>query len=235
MFTATRRLLARLAPALGVLVAGCGDAKTATPLPEPPMMDLGGVSVDGNVSTMLSPAPVTFLGEPGSTAPGATVHVTNLETTDRVVATTAGADGGFAISILASAGDELRFQAIDDGLRSAPVDARLDSAFDLVPTTRPACVGVSPGYDLDFGGRDSTSSVTLTNSCGADITVSASRLRLGSSEFTPEAVQAGVLADGQSAARGVSFTKGTGVAPEDVLFVDVTVAGSVVRYPFTLH
>lgn len=159
----------------------------------------------------------------------------DLDTTDPVVATTADTTGSFSISLPVVVGNVLRFQAASDGVRGAPVDGRVEASGLLAAVDGPACVEIDPGYELVFSASTTSGSVRITNGCAASITVSGSTLRLGLPEFTPEAVQPGVLAVGASTSRAASYTPSTQVEPEDVMFIDITVNGVTVKYPFTLR
>lgn len=231
------RLPAHLLPVASVLfLCACGDPKTATPLPEPPAIDLAGVRGPELAITLAGqPEHVELTAPAGAVPPGATVHVTDLDGADPVVATTAAVDGSFMVSVLLTPGDELRFQAIASGVRGAPLDARYESNGALTPSVRPDCVGIDPGFELDFSGGIANQSATITNSCADVITVSGSTLRLGLPEFTAEAVTAGPVPMGAATTRSASYTPSTRVEREDVMFVDITTGGATVRYAFTLH
>jgi hypothetical protein len=177
------------------------------------------------------------MGESGAVPPKATVRVTNLDSTAGAVATTADAQGAFLLTVSAESGDELRFQAVLDGQRSAPVDliyTLTDSALrELSPSPRHACVSLSPGFELSFD-TPGAESLLFSNACSQPLTLSNPRQRLGLEDFVLVTPLPLVVDDAASATADVEFSPTAAAEREDVLFLDLAAGDSVFRYPITL-
>lgn len=227
-----RGLIGRWGALLCVLgLVACGP-QGATPMPEPPSIDGDFIGPDREgISILSEPHPVPLLGRAGAVTPGAQVRVMNLDDAALPVQTaTAGADGSFQLTVLASSGDELRFLALLGGARSAPVDFIYTYDFIDVLTESPrhACVTLQPGFELELGA--SRASVRFQNACSGAIQLSASRFREGL-DFALVTPLPLVVAAGASAAVELELRNAPPPAREDVWFTDVTLGSTSIRYP----
>jgi hypothetical protein len=191
------------------------------------------------VNAAIARTPVSFVGDKGAAPANASLRVTNLEDTSLPVVTTTRGDGSFTVSVGVDRGDELRFVAVLDDRRLAPVDVRVGQQYSFAPVDRPACVQLDPGYALDFGKGGATRSVVVENACEDAVTLSSPRLRLALPEFTIPSDLPVTLEPGEKATLAIQFTVDAAVSAqpkerEDVLFVDVTEQGTTTRYPVTL-
>lgn len=230
-----------LAVSLVFLGYGCGPG-AATPMPEPPsMVDLAQVGPPDVLAAVMGVDVHALEGRAGAVPANATVRVTNLDRTEAAYATTANSSGGFNIVVTVAFGEELRFDwALPDQHSNVPVDALFQPVpmkplgFVLTPSARFDCVHLTPGYVLDFGASSAdTLAIGLKNDCAGDLTLGAPRLRRGLPDFASSAT-AQTVARGSSVMLPVSFTRASAAAVEDTLLFDVTVSGTVIRYPVTL-
>jgi len=209
-------------------------------MPEPPAFDLSGVNQGITPAVNPNDPRVHYLPALAATVPGgAVVRITNLDTPDPVFATNAAKDGSFLAAIMASDGQELRFEWVDGAERSQPADALFvqplpTGAITITPSPRFDCLTLSPGFALAFSGA-AQASVTLKNGCAGDLTLDNPRTRLALPDFTLTSALPLRVAAGQSAKLSVTFARGAAGLREDVLFVDVTTAGTTLRYPITLR
>jgi len=209
-------------------------------MPEPPAFDLSGVN--HGVTPVVNPVDPTVHDLPalaGAVPGGAVVRITNLDTPDAVFATNAAKDGSFLATIIAGDGQELRFEWVNGAERSQPADALFvqpapSGAFTLTPSPRFDCLRLSGGFVLAFNGA-AQASVTLKNACSGELTLDNPRTRLALPDFTLTSELPLSLAAGQSAKLSETFARGAPGLREDVLFVDVTNAGTTLRYPITLR
>ena len=234
-----RALAAVLAAGAGLTLAACGPG-VATPVPEPPTLQLGKIGgPSGGQPNVTSVGGRTLFGDIGAAPAGSVVRVTNLDRKDPVVVSSAKADGSFNLGLEVLDGEELRFDWVRGTERGAPQDAhfvqgpRLD-VYHVEPSRRFSCVGLSPGFAVGFDGGNEQSLV-VSNGCASDITLSAPRLRLGLADFKLVTQLPASIAAGQSGTLDLSFTRSLNGAREDTLFIDVTSEGEVIRYPVTLH
>jgi hypothetical protein len=168
-----------------------------------------------------------------------TVRVTNLDRTDPTVA--ADVPEGRAADLVVSVidGEELRFEAVSGELRSQPADAifvlddALSGAFHLAPAERFACLKLEPGYRLDITGAP-RATLSLENGCASALSLDNARSRLALPDFTLETSLPIEVAAATSAELTVDFVAAASGVREDVLFVDVTLDGTTLRYPVTL-
>lgn len=243
-----RRALASswlLSAGVWLLASACGPG-VATPMPEPPAataFDLEGIADKGVVTSAkqpLDPRVLVIEAAMGNVPEGASVRVTNLDTRDAVVAGVGNANGGFEVALIVTDGQELRFEWVSDTERSAPADAIVSRDdpnapnFELALAPRFDCLKLSPGFVLDF---DATTHATLgiENACTEAVLLANPRSRLALTDFAlPATVPANVPA-GESTEVSVDFTRASPGIREDVLFIDVTLAGTTVRYPITLR
>jgi hypothetical protein len=224
-----------------LLASACGPG-VATPMPEPPtVFDLSGFKPGISAATTPLDARVLVIQtDVGNVPAGASVRVTNLDTTDAVVAGPGNVGGGFEVELIVTDGQELRFEWVDGAERSAPADAVVSRAdpmgptFDLMLAPRFACLKLSPGFALDFTGT-TPATLSIENACTDSVQLSNPRSRLTLADFAlPATVPADVPA-GESTEIEVDFTRGAAGLREDVLFIDVTLAGTTIRYPITLR
>jgi hypothetical protein len=223
-----------------LLVSACGPG-VATPMPEPPVaFDLGGVNnAEVTITHPTEPDAVSIPASAGTVPAGAVVRITNLDRITEVTAVNATAQGSFEAVVFVSDGQELRFEWVNGGKRSAPADAifvRPDPTaenFQLVASPRFACVKLSPGYALDFGTK-TAAVLGVENDCDEPITLGNTRLRIGLADFEP-APNPPEVPPGESAEITVNFQRSVAGLREDVLLVDVTLGAETIRYPITLR
>jgi hypothetical protein len=227
-----------LCPWLAVVAALLGSC-TATPLPEPPAAgpDLGRVTAEESVGPLSNPegaVQVSFVGGPGAADPGSALRVTNLDDAGPATATRVESDGSFRISVVLQVGNELRFETVRDGTRSAPSDALAQEDFELLPSPRFDCVEVSPGLSLrvDAGGSGEW---TVRNQCETPIQAAPASFRRGDRGFG--VADSGPLTVPPGSSRSFRILADEGVTPgtEDVWFVNLSVGDETVRYPLTIY
>jgi hypothetical protein len=236
-----RRALASswpLTAGVWLLASACGPG-VATPMPEPPTaFDLTGFPDVVDAKTPLDNRVLVIKAATGNVPQGGTVRVTNLDSIDAVVAGPGNAQGGFEVDMIVSDGQELRFEWVKGAERSAPADAivsrpdPLGQFFQVNAAPRFACLNLSPGFVLDFDGTHAT--LGVENGCDEAIAFANPRGRLALADFALPATPP-TLAPGESAEIGVDFMRGAAGLREDVLFIDVTLAGTTIRYPITLR
>lgn len=225
-----------------LLASACGGPGVATPMPEPPtVFDLSGFT-DPTVAakTPLDNRVLVIQTGRGNVPEGATVRVTNLDTTDAVVAGPGTPQGGFEVDLIVTDGQELRFEWVNGTEHSAPADALisrpdpLGEYFRVTPAPRFDCLKLTPGFALDF---NDTAHATLgiENACNDPVQLSNPRSRLTLGDFALPATVSADVAAGESTEIAVDFTRSTAGLREDVLFIDVTLAGTTIRYPITLR
>lgn len=233
-----------LAPLMLVVLAGtaCGNPRDATPLPEPPGLDLdriGPAAAPTEYRPDVYPIPIHMAGEPGSAPAGALIQVTNLELPDPPSVATVAANGSFAVSLMGGSGDELRFQLVVDGQRGAPLDAfYVDPSTPgaqnyLTPSMRHDCLSLSPGFEVTFENMG-VAGLVLDNGCDGGVTIGNARSRSGASTSRVSNPLPVVLAAGETASLSLEFAGSAFQSSEDTLFVDATLGGRAIRYPITL-
>lgn len=158
-------------------------------------------------------------GGPGAAPPDATVVVINLATTDAPTRTLASANGEFSFTLSYAAGDELRFWAEKDGLRSPPLDLlALGMGGPWAEVVNNSCLQLHSELFLQSGKNP----LLLSNSCSTDVTVTTARIRRASPELSlsdpPTSIRAGTE-------ELVTVTATEVAAVEDALLFDVTVEG----------
>ena len=179
-----------------------------------------------------SPAAMTggsLSGAPGAVSPGATLRAYNLDTSQPPSETIAAPDGSFQMLLDMLPGDEIRLQATLEGARSKPLDVVIGEIVGVPsPAPRPFAACLTTADEISFGvlpqGSDVERSVTLSNACEVDITLSAIEMRrpvagLGVVTDAPPIV----LEAGSSYAWTVrvQVPPGTSGEIEDVLIVEV--------------
>jgi hypothetical protein len=225
-----------------LLASACGPG-VATPMPEPPtVFDLSGF-MDPLPATTKNPLDSRVLvlqtGR-GNVPPGAIVRVTNLDTTDPIVAGPGTAQGGFEVDLIVSDGQELRFEWVNGAEHSAPADAiisrsdPLGQSFRLTPSARFACLVLTPGFALDFSDT-AHATLGIENGCDDAVRLSNPRPRLTLADFALPATLPADIPAGESTQIEVDFTRGAAGLREDVLFLDVTLTDTTIRYPITLR
>jgi hypothetical protein len=240
------RVLASSVLSAGVwlIASACGPG-VATPMPEPPAatFDLDGIN-RGVLLTQVGPdlkeVEATYVyGGPDTVPGGATVRITNLDLPSMVSATTAFTNGAFTAVVVASAGQELRFEWLKGSQRSLPADAIAEPnpvtmSLNVAPSPRFECLSFTPGLVLDFTAA-AAATLAIDNRCGEDVTFSNARNRLNLPDFQLQSALPLAVPAGQSAELVVDFTRAALGQREDVLLVDVTRAGATIRYPITLR
>jgi hypothetical protein len=239
-----RRALASSAPltaGVWLLASACGPG-VATPMPEPPTaFDLSGFG-EGVLAAgyPLDERVVVIASGTGNVPAGATVRVTNLDDTSPVVAGPGNPQGGFQVDLIVTDGQELRFEWVNGREHSAPADAiisrpdPLRPEFDLIIAQRFACLKLSPGFALDFS-DETHATLGVENDCTEAVTFANPRSRLALPDFALPATPPSDVAPGASTQIDVDFTRSAAGLREDVLFLDVTLAGETIRYPITLR
>ena len=218
--------------------AACDGPRDATPMPEPPSMDLSKVGPRNAIDTAgIETTVIPLAGQPGTAPPGSLVRVTPLDNDLSFSTASVDEEGGFSeILVNSTPGSELRFQVVEDGQRSEPQDAFYltgPAGYYLSPSLRHACVRLAPGFEVTFVDMP-LATLSVHNGCGAPVTLSNARSRTGNpgsrlSTPLPLVVQAGDDAQLSLEYQGSAFG-----ASEDILFVDVTLEGRTFRYPITL-
>jgi hypothetical protein len=221
-----------LAVVIGLFAAtACGSEWTATPLPEPPALD--GSRIRRPDITTAFVGTVWIAGDAKSASAGATLRVTNLDSTDDPVTTTVASDGSFTIEVVAETGDEVRIDAVTRHGRSEPVDLIVDD--ELTPSPRHDCVRLVPKFSVEFLEGSRAEELTVHNLCDLEIALADPRARLGLEEFTLESELPLTIPAGESAALEYGFAAGSPGESEDVFFIDIEVDGELIRYPLTLY
>ncbi len=210
------------------LLAACSP-QDATPVPEPPALQPSKVSVPPSIA--VTDDRVTLNGLSGAAPPRATIEVTALDSVEPPVATTVAEDGSFSVRVFASG--EQRAVVIVDGRRSQPLDFSL-VASQVVATARPDCLRVTPSL-LGGAARGQTLSFYFANGCANSIAVSHARTRLMLASFTYDTSLALNIAPGARASVDISVSANALATDQEVLFVDATVDGEVVRYPLGVY
>lgn len=224
--------LSKLLLAFGLLSLGCEGPRGASPLPEPPAIDGSRIGFGHSIAPASVPADIELTGDRASASPGATLRVTNLDTTDEPVTTTVADNGSFTILVSVSPGDELRFEAFRGDYRSEPVDLVIDS--ELTPAPRHDCIALTPGYVLEFDGS-TAESLFIDNQCDAAAVIQDPRFRLDLPDFALTTAALPVTVEpGRSTSLRFNFAPQAAGPREDVFFVDIDVNGEVLRYPIGL-
>jgi hypothetical protein len=217
---------------IGLLAAtACGSDWTATPLPEPPALD--GSRIRRPDITIAVTGTIWIEGDPHSASVGATLRVTNLDTTDEPATTTVASDGSFSIEVPAEPGNEIRIDAVSRHGRSEPIDLIVDS--ELIPSPRHDCVRLSPEFSLEFREGSRAEELTVHNLCDQEVALADPRARLALEDFTLESELPLTIPAGESTALEFEFTESSPDARENVFFVNIEVDGELIRYPITLY
>ena len=230
-----RARLAALIVGVGLSGASCGPG-VATPMPEPPTLNLSSVGPPELVSAPEGDSR-HIAGKRGTAPPGAVLRVTNLDQQNPPSVVNVRPDGSFDVIIGVSSGEELRFDWALGGEQGAPQDARvIDDAtsFHLEPAARFACVKLMPGSSLDFA-AGATQRFIVRNDCSSTVSLSAPRTRLGSPDFALNTALPLTVPSAESASLDLSFTRAQSGAREDTLFIDLANDGTTIRYPITLR
>ena len=218
--------------ATGLLAAtACGSKWTATPLPEPPAVD-GSRIHRPDLATAFAGS-ISVEGDSRSASAGATLRVTNLDSTDDPVTTTVASDGSFVLEVLAEEGDEIRIDAVTREGRSEPVDLLVDD--ELMPSPRHDCVRLVPEFSVEFRDGSRTEELMVHNLCDLEVALANPRTRLGLAAFTLESDLPLTIPAGESAALEFGFAEASPGAREDVFFIDIEVDDELFRYPVTLY
>ncbi len=222
----------------------CSGPRDATPMPEPPSMDLSKVRPDmeivgeaiGTDSTLTTIIPLE--GQPGAAPPGSVLLVTPLDTALAPVAQSVEQDGSFnEFTVPGEMGDELRFQVVLGEERGTPQDAYYIGPSPtepyLTPSLRHDCLDLQPGYEVTF--RDTgVAMLTLSNGCDAEITVANARSRTASPGSRTSTALPLTIAAGGSVSLSLEYQGSAFESSEDTLFFDITLEGRAIRYPITL-
>lgn len=221
-----------LALVLCVLASACSSNWTATPLPEPPAVD--GERIHLPELSPASSGRITIVGDPRSVSPGATVRVTNLETTDEPFVAAVESDGSFAIDVEAEPGDELRLDAVNR-------EGRSEESFDylvadpLLPSPRHDCLALVPNFVVAFAGSSDSRDLLIQNFCDSAAIIDDARARRQLPEFTLSTELPLTVEPGGRARIELNFAATSDEEREDILFLDVDVGGEAIRYPIGLY
>jgi hypothetical protein len=232
-----KRLL--LATSLIWFAGGCGPG-AATPMPEPPSISptlLGSTSPDPRVpETTATNGAFDIYGGKHAAPANATVSVTNLDTAGGPTLTTADANGSFKVTLPVAYGNELRFAWSQGEKHSIPTDVLFvqnGTDFTLTPSPRFDCVTLKPGFVLDFGAAKSAA-LEIENTCSTDLSVGAVSLRQNLPDFILPTSTPQSYASGEAASISVAYVATGSMPVEDTLFVQLSNAGTSIRYPITL-
>jgi hypothetical protein len=201
--------------------------------PDAPAPELDGEHLELEPTTRGPSGPARVLvGSAGAVSPpAATVHLTNLDSTDAPVEAEANADGSFRIEFGAELGAQLRLQVRADGQRSEPLDLVVDAG-GLVPfVPELGCWTTDPEFELELVGP-SSAPIELFNDCAQPLVVAGVALRTTSSPFLVSAA-ASELAPDSSAQVTVSYAPTESSVSEEVLLIEVG-APAVDRRSITL-
>ncbi len=230
-----RGLAAVLTASVGLGSASC-EPGVATPVPEPPTLNIGRVGPPVT-EVVAQPANGTHLsGSPGAAPSAAILRVTNLDLTDPPSTVNVSADGSFDVVVNVTSGQELRFDWQRGAERGEPQDALFvitPPPFHLVPSQRFDCVRLTPGFSVDFG-QTVTQALVVENDCTSSVTLGSPRARLGLADFALETALPIDVAAGDTTTLALSFTRAQTTVREDTLFFDVVRDGTTIRYPITL-
>jgi hypothetical protein len=218
-------------------VASCGEARIATPMPEPPaLLDASKLGLGLEPISILSdPRPVSIVGQAGAVPPGARVRVLDLDSDRPAVSSLAADDGSFELSLAVSDGDELRLHGFEAEVRSRPLDLIFSPPAGLEASPRHECLELAPGFELGFGAGVGAQIITFRNGCTAPALLDTPRFRLGTSDvelLTPLPLE---LAPGEARALELVVPANAPLLGEDVLFIDVDVSGRRLRYPLGVY
>jgi hypothetical protein len=226
-----------------LLASACGPG-VATPMPEPPtVFDLTTVGPPRDlvtVSTGKEPDAKTIRVYDDRLPTYSTVRVTNLDRSDPTVAVDVPEGRGADLIVSVTDGEELRFEAVTGELRSEPADAifvlddPVSGTFHLAPAQRFACLKLEPGYRLELTGA-TRATLSLENGCARPITLDNARSRLALPDFTLDAALPIEVPAAASTELTIELAATAPGVREDVLFVDVTLDDTTLRYPFTLR
>ena len=220
----------------GLSLAACGPG-VATPIPEPPTLQLGRIGPPEEPKAESSAAGGRHIyGNRGAAPVGATLRVTNLDRTDPASVSMVESDGSFDISVVVEDGEELRFDWSRGDERGAPQDARFvkdPSYYHVLPSERFACLTLTPGFVVDFGMANQRI-LSLDNGCASSESLTAPRLRRGLPNFSLPSALPVSLAPSDSVPLELTATHDRAATTEDTLFFDVTSDGKAIRYPITL-
>jgi hypothetical protein len=228
--------VANLLLALGGFVAGACGPQGASPIPQPPIMAVPIERVIG-VPPVVDPDRQTLPGidgPNGSAPPGATVRITNLDNDSDPAEAVADTDGSFTLVAAFNPGEELRFEVLSGKRRSPPADGVVGTAFDITASERFACLTLEPGFLLEFAQGGSSASLRFSSTCADDVVLDNARLRVGTPGFTVQTPLPFTLTPSGSQSVDVALSGQATSGSEDVLFIDVTLAGQTIRYPITL-
>jgi hypothetical protein len=109
----------------------------------------------------------------------------------------------------------------------------LDLVDTLEPSPRHECVTLDPGFELDFAGSSSRS-LRVRNACSGPIVLADPRFRLDGADFALESVLPITLPAGSEGLLDLRLLSPTPPPREDLLLVDISLDGRVLRYPIGL-
>jgi hypothetical protein len=210
-------------------------------MPEPPAFDgsrIGPVVPD--VRLFVEPHPVVVKGQPGAVTPGSLVRALNLDAVEPAVQVSSARDGSFQLTLLANVGDEVRFEAVAGGLRSAPIDvivSQVDSEDAFEPSPRHDCVELEPGYQVPLASSGRAQWI-IRNTCDDVLSLGTPRFRLtttGTGELTLVTALPLAVPPGESASLELTSAPGATLPADQVLFIDVSLAERLIRYPFGVY
>lgn len=208
-----------------------------TPVPEPPDLDPPDpdfIVMETHMTIFESEVFIT--GEPRAAEPGATIWAVALASTSAPIEETVADDGSFNLIILASGNTEIRLQLRSpEGLRSDPIDLLAPNPMDSnrgAVVIRDDCLVLTPSLELDLG-VGSEGSISIHNTCGADVVVESIDLRVPTPSFEILDAPPITIADGESASVGVRFDPQETGLIEEILLIGVG-APLDAQWPVTL-
>jgi hypothetical protein len=220
------RMLTVLALVLGL------PACLGTPQPDPPNIDpshLFGYGTDG-------PPTVLIQGEAGAVQPADVVlRIWSLDREEPAVDVTPAADGSFSVEVPGEIGGEFRLQALQDEVRSLPVDVVVDGVdrVSLAPRPLADCLTASPEWETTIGPSGQTT-IRLRNRCAEPVILSQIAIRTPVAAFavvSPTTLEP--LPAGEELPIVVEYVYAVGVPQEEILLIDVS-APVRDRRPITL-
>ena len=204
------------------------------PTPGAPLINVDLLSIEHSNSGP------NLVGADGAVSPaGDVLRVTNLELNDAPLETAVSSTGSFSIGVDALVGNVHRVQAFLAGQPSLPVDliGRIgilpDPELEVIVQPLAECLQVDPPLVVGPFEPSEPQTVTISNTCAADMEIGGTSLRLDPSSFEITGAILGVLPSGADTSFVITFNP-TGVTSfEDIVFIEL-VAPEAGRIPITL-
>jgi len=203
----------------------CLGACSVSPVPEPP---------DPQTDPPVLPGPIEWAGCPvcngagihgdaGAAGDATTIWAVNLDRTEPPISALVNDDGSFDLFIVAIGGEEIRVEAQDGSLHSAPLDLLLlDDESGLVPASRPfaECFEVEPelGFEGVTSGESSQATIALRHDCDGPLVIESIATLTDATSFTIAGPSTPLsLEPGFNGTINVTFTAPDGFGTADFL------------------